>query len=67
MGSMLFASDTVLSVETVGDALVVRTTDIVDLGRRVPECAAELGSRLTSFQPQDESLESVFRYLVERS
>jgi ABC-2 type transport system ATP-binding protein len=67
LGSSLFSSDGVLSVEAGDGSLVVRTTDIVTLGREVPRRAAEIGARLTSFQPQDESLESVFRYLVERS
>ena len=67
LGSELFHAECVLSVEAAGDSLIVRTTDIVDLGKRVPERAAAIGARLTAFQPQDESLESVFRYLVERS
>jgi len=46
--------------------IVVRTVDIEGLGRAAPGAAAKLGARVNAFQPQDESLESVFRYLVER-
>ena len=67
LGSELFGAECVLSVEVLDDSLIVRTTDIVDLGRRVPERSAAIGAKLTAFQPQDESLESVFRYLVERT
>jgi len=56
----------VFSVEALEDAVVVRTTDIVGLGAEAPERASGIGARLTAFLPQDESLESVFRYLVER-
>ncbi len=67
LGAALFPSDCVLSIESEPHALIVRTTDIVELGRIVPSEAAAFGGRLTSFTPEDESLESVFRYLVERS
>jgi ABC-2 type transport system ATP-binding protein len=46
--------------------LVVETADLAALGRRVPVVAQETGARLLAFQPQDASLESVFRYLVGR-
>jgi ABC-2 type transport system ATP-binding protein len=42
----------------------VETKDLASLGRRVPSLSAELNLHLTGFQPQDESLESVFRYLI---
>ena len=67
LGSALFSTQGVLGVEADGEALMVRTTDIVALGADAPAIAAQQGLSLTSFQPQDESLESVFRYLVERS
>ncbi len=44
----------------------VETNDIRDLGARVPLLARELGVRLRGFIPEDDSLESVFRYLVHR-
>ena len=46
--------------------LLVETSDLAALGRRVPAVAREVDARITSFQPEDASLESVFRYLVRR-
>jgi ABC-2 type transport system ATP-binding protein len=46
--------------------LHVQTSDLAALGRRVPAVAREVDARITSFQPEDASLESVFRYLVRR-
>lgn len=66
LGASLFGARAVFSVEAVEGALVVRTSDIEQLGREAPAAAARAGARLTGFSPQDESLESVFRYLVER-
>ncbi|MGB9357462.1 MAG: ABC transporter ATP-binding protein [Acidimicrobiia bacterium] len=47
-------------------ALIVETGDLSALGRRVPTVAREVNARITTFQPEDASLESVFRYLVRR-
>lgn len=66
LGSALFGTQAVYSVEAVPGAVVVRTSDIELLGREAPAAAVAAGARLTRFVPQDESLESVFRYLVER-
>lgn len=66
LGSTLFSARAVFSVEAVEGAVVVRTSDIEQLGREAPSAAARIGARLERFVPQDESLESVFRYLVER-
>jgi len=66
LGSALFATPSVSSIEAIPDAVVIRTQDIAGLGRDVPAEAQRIGARVLSFQPQDESLESVFRYLVER-
>ena len=66
LGSSLFGARAVFSVEAVEGAVVVRTSDIEQLGREAPNVAARIGARLERFVPQDESLESVFRYLVER-
>jgi len=48
------------------DTVRVATRDVLALGHEVPRIAADLGVRLTEFRPLDESLESVFRYLVGR-
>lgn len=66
LGAALFEHRAVFSVEAMDDAVNVRTGDIALLGREAPKLAADVGARLTAFQPKDESLESVFRYLVER-
>ena len=66
LGSTLFSARAVFSVEAVEGAVVVRTSDIEQLGREAPAAAARIGARVLGFVPQDESLESVFRYLVER-
>ncbi len=54
------------SVSIEGGDLHVATTDLPGLGRRLPRLARDLDLRLTSMEPEDESLESVFRYLVRR-
>ena len=46
--------------------LLVETTDLPGLGTALPHIAQELEARVTQFEPEDESLESVFRYLVRR-
>jgi hypothetical protein len=43
----------------------VETSDPADLARRLPAIALEQSIALTKIEPVDESLESVFRYLVE--
>ncbi|MCB1247497.1 MAG: ABC transporter ATP-binding protein, partial [Acidimicrobiia bacterium] len=66
LGSSLFDDAVVDSVEIDQGDVVVRTRDVTELGRRIARAARDLDARLTSFVPQDQSLESVFRYLVER-
>ena len=44
----------------------VETTDLHALGSAVPTVARHLDIRVTGFKPADESLESVFRYLVRK-
>ncbi len=46
------------------DGLEVSTTDAPGLAVRLPVDAAAVGARLSRVSPSDESLESVFRYLV---
>ncbi len=64
-GSLL-AVDHVSSVAVDGDTLHIETNDLSALGRSVPELARSADARVTAFEPEDESLESVFRYLVRR-
>jgi ABC-2 type transport system ATP-binding protein len=65
LGAALFASSAALSVTGTADGISVSTNDITTLGRDTPRIAADVGARITGFRPQDQSLESVFRYLVE--
>ena len=44
--------------------LIVETNDVRQFGRLVPEVARREGVRLFEIQPVDESLASVFSYLV---
>ena len=64
LGSALLGKDVIRSVEVVDDTLHVQTEDLGDLGRLLPPLAQSLDIRLTMVQPEDLSLESVFRYLV---
>lgn len=66
VGAAMFSAGNVSSVQASGETLVVQTSNVALLGNEAPKFAAECGARLSSFLPQDESLESVFRYLVER-
>ena len=51
----------------LGDGwLEVRTTDLEGFGRLLPRVAREAGVSLFEASPTDESLESVFAYLVQR-
>lgn len=66
VAATLVEADCVTSVAVAGSTIHVETSDLPDLGRRVPQVARQLGVRLTAFEPEDESLESVFRYLIRR-
>ncbi|MCP3993849.1 MAG: ABC transporter ATP-binding protein [bacterium] len=52
------------SVSIDGDQIRLETNDVASLGRTVAKRAQDLEIRLARFAPEDESLESVFRYLV---
>lgn len=66
LAAELVAGDTVSSVAVDGSLLHVETSDLERLGRALPPLARDLDSRISLFEPEDESLESVFRYLVHR-
>lgn len=62
----LMTVDHVSSVAVDGGILHIETNDLSALGRSIPELARSADARVTAFEPEDESLESVFRYLVRR-
>jgi len=65
LGAALFGSPAAVSVAVMDEGIEVTTDDITTLGRDTPRVAERIGARITAFRPQDQSLESVFRYLVE--
>jgi ABC-2 type transport system ATP-binding protein len=52
-------------VELSDGTLRIETSDLHELGMRLPALSRDLDVRVTGFRPEDESLESVFRYLVQ--
>jgi len=66
LAAALLQESLVHGVSVDGSDLEVETTDLVGLGGRIAPIAKEADAALTMFQPEDESLESVFRYLVGR-
>ena len=67
MAAALVRLDAVDSVSVDAEgALEVLSRNVSDLQRSVPRLAQEQGIRLLRVEPLDESLESVFSYLVER-
>jgi ABC-2 type transport system ATP-binding protein len=67
MAAVLVRLDVVDSVSVDADgSLVVLSRNVYELQRSVPRLAQEQRIRLLRVEPLDESLESVFSYLVER-
>jgi ABC-2 type transport system ATP-binding protein len=67
LASALIQSDAVDSVAVApGGAMNVRSSNVAILQQSVPQLARDLGIRLFRVEPLDESLESVFSYVVER-
>ena len=66
MASAIIGMDTVDSISFADDrSLVVHSRDVVSLQTSIPRLAQERGIRLTRVEPLDESLESLFEYMVE--
>ena len=65
LAAALMATEGVIGVHIDGSRLRVETSDAGDLAARIPGIAVSNGIGLTRLEPADESLESVFRYLVE--
>ena len=66
LAAALLESEKVESAAVQGRILTVETGDLAGLGRAVAPLTRSLGVRLSLFEPEDVSLESVFRYLVGR-
>jgi len=66
LAAALLESGVVESATVHGRILAVEAGDLAGLGRSLAPLARSLGIRFTLFEPEDLSLESVFRYLVRR-
>jgi len=66
LGTALLAHSSVFSVELAATGAVVRTADRGAMTRELPRIARGIGVRLFEIRPTDESLESVFSYLVDQ-
>jgi ABC-2 type transport system ATP-binding protein len=66
MAAALLEHEFVMGVDLNGDSVDVRAADYGTFTRHVARVAKECGTRLYEVTPTDESLESVFSYLVRR-
>ena len=66
LAAALLSDESVFGVELAPPGIVVRTADRGMLTRNLARLARDGGIRLLEIRPTDESLESVFSYLVER-
>jgi ABC-2 type transport system ATP-binding protein len=66
LAAALLADQSVLGVELSTDGLTIRTGERGTLARTIARVARDGRVRLTEIRPMDESLESVFAYLVAR-
>jgi ABC-2 type transport system ATP-binding protein len=66
LASVLMAHGSVQGVELGAAGITVRTAERVGFARYLPGAAKEAGITLLELRPTDESLESVFSYLIER-
>ncbi len=66
LASKLMAVESVFSVDLSEGGISLRTSDRGVLTRALPRVAREAGISLLELRPTDESLESVFSYLVQK-
>lgn len=66
LAAALMGSQAVAGVEVAGDVLSVRAADFASFTEAVAPVARDAGITLYELRPTDESLESVFAYLVNR-
>lgn len=65
LGSALLQLDGVVGIELDDDRLTLQVTDAQGFARGIPKILVDGNYDVTRIEPTDESLESVFRYLVE--
>jgi ABC-2 type transport system ATP-binding protein len=65
LGAALLGVEGVVGVRLDEGRLTLETADPTNLATRLPHIAVEGGFEISRVEPVDESLESVFRYLVE--
>lgn len=65
LGALLFRNEKVAGLRIDGQTVEVSTSDACALAMALPGAARDAGIRVRQILPADESLESVFRYLVE--
>ena len=66
LASALMADTSVFGAELVGGRVAIRTADYAAFTRSLPRIAREIRVTLFEVAPTDDSLESVFSYLVRR-
>ena len=66
LAAALLADGAIVAAELLDGHLAVRTADFAGFGRRLPPVARDAAITLLEVRPTDESLESVFAYLVRR-
>jgi ABC-2 type transport system ATP-binding protein len=66
LAAALIGAPSVFGVEISADHVAVRTSDLSEFARLVPRIAQNAGVTILELAPTDESLESVFSYLVKR-
>lgn len=66
LAAALIGLDGVVGVKVDTDRIEIETSDAGSLARALPGIAVESGFDLRRVEPVDESLDSVFRYLVEQ-
>lgn len=66
LASLLLREPSVFGVELEAKGLMVRTSDLGEFTKRMPVVAREADIRLLELRSTDDSLESVFAYLVGR-
>lgn len=65
LAGSLIGTDGVIGVHVEGTTLRIEASDARMVAMDLPRIAVETGTTITDLEPADESLESVFRYLVE--